>query len=107
MNDQDAKPKADDAESLSTAGVGTAVIVRGRVVAWFADWTEEASEWCTENHFGEWLTWRAKPPEIVPLTPEEYDQAMKAGAKLAAKLNIEPEAGSTHAEETLATMKGE
>ena len=68
----------------STAMLGVAVIVRGQVVAWFADFTEEAREWCTENHFGEWLTWRAKPPEIVPLTEAEYDEAMRKGAELAA-----------------------
>ena len=99
MNDQDAtEPSqpacaASRAESAnSTAGLGSAVIVRGVVVAWFADFTDEAREWCTENHFGEWLTWRAKPPEIVPLTEAEYDEAMRKGAELAAKLNISPEA---------------
>ena len=76
----------------STAGLGAAVIVRGVVVAWFAEWTEEASEWCTENHFGEWLTWRAKAPEIVPLTEAEYDEAMRNGAELAALFEDIPEA---------------
>ncbi len=88
-------PKVEGSSSGTSAlddGLGAAVIVRGEVVAWFADWTEEAREWCTENHFGQWLTWRAKPPELVPLTEAEYDAAMKAGAELAAKLNIEPEA---------------
>ena len=68
---------------------GAAVIVRGQVVAWFADFTEEAREWCTENHFGQWLTWCAKAPELVPLTEAEYDDAMRKGAELAAALKIE------------------
>lgn len=68
---------------------GAAVIVRGQVVAWFADFTEEAREWCTENHFGQWLTWRAKAPELVPLTESEYDDAIRKGAELAAALKIE------------------
>ena len=80
------------AASALDDGLGAAVIVRGQVVAWFADFTEEAREWCIENYFGEWLTWRAKPPEIVPLTEAEYDEAMRKGAELAARLNVEPEA---------------
>ena len=80
------------AASALDDGLGAAVIVRGQVVAWFADFTEEAREWCTENHFGEWLTWRAKPPEMIPLTAAEYDEAMRKGAELAARLNVEPEA---------------
>ena len=78
--------------SPSTAGLGAAVIVRGVVVAWFADFTEEAREWCTENHFGEWLTWRAKRPEIVPLTEAEYDEAMRKGKGMAALFDDTPEA---------------
>ncbi len=77
---------------LSSDGLGAAVIVRGIVVAWFADFTEEAREWCTENHFGEWLTWRAKPPEILPLTEAEYDEAMRKGKELAALFESMPEA---------------
>lgn len=78
--------------SASTEGLGAAVIVRGVVVAWFADFTEEAREWCTENHFGEWLTWRAKRPEIVPLTEAEYDEAMRKGKGMAALFDDTPEA---------------
>jgi hypothetical protein len=51
--------------------IGIAVFVQGKAVAWFADWTEETRDWCTENYFGQWLTWRAKPPELIPLTAEE------------------------------------
>jgi hypothetical protein len=58
-----------DGESL-----GAAVIVRGVVVAWFATFDEAAEDWCRENHFGEWLTWRAKAPEIVPPTEDEYER---------------------------------
>ena len=90
----DTKPEAPNeaagAASALDDGLGAAVLVRGEVVAWFAHLTEETREWCTENHFGEWLTWRAKPPELVPLTEAEYDAAMKAGAELAAALNVEP-----------------
>lgn len=78
--------------SDSTQLLGAAVIVRGQTVAWFADFTEEAREWCTENHFGEWLTWRAKPPEIVPLTEAEYDEAMQKGKELAAAFKDLPQA---------------
>lgn len=82
MNDENQAAKP----SELNAGLGAAVIVRGQVVAWFADFTEEAREWCTENHFGEWLTWQAKPPEIVPLTEAEYDEAVRNGKELAALL---------------------
>ena len=98
MNNHDAKTKAHGAESASTDGLGAAIIVRGQVVAWFANFTEAARDWCTENHFGEWLAWRARPPEIVPLTEAEYDEAMRAGAELAEKLNILPEAPNDKAQ---------
>ncbi|MCR4319731.1 MAG: hypothetical protein NUV74_05270 [Candidatus Brocadiaceae bacterium] len=88
MSTDNAKPKADGAESVSTAGLGVCVLVRGAVVAWFADFDEAARGWCTENHFGEWLTWRAKPPEIVPLTPEEVVKVEQDAAELYAKLTI-------------------
>ena len=78
--------------SALTDVLGAAVIVRGVVVAWFADFTEDAREWCTENHFGEWLTWRAKRPEIVPLTEAEYDEAMRKGKGMAALFDDTPEA---------------
>jgi len=82
----------------STAGLGTAVIVHKVVVAWFADFTEEARDWCTENHFGEWLPWRAKAPEIVPLTEAEYNAVMREGRDLAAKLKEAPNAKITSSE---------
>jgi len=69
--------------SALTGLLGTAVLVDGEVVAWFATFTEEAREWCTENYFGRWLAWRSKPPEIVPLTEAEYDEAMRRGKELA------------------------
>ena len=94
MNDQTGKnaETPTGAASVLDDGLGAAVIVRGQVVAWFADFTEEAREWCTENHFGEWLTWRAKPPEIVPLTEAEYDEAMRKGKEMAALFDDTPEA---------------
>lgn len=76
----------------SNAGLGAAVIVGGVVVAWFAEFDEAAREWCTENHFGQWLAWRAKTPEIVPLTEAEYDKAMAEATELAASFNALPEA---------------
>jgi len=72
--------------------LGASVIVNGKVVAWFADFNEEAREWCTENHFGEWLVWRATPPVIVPLTDAEYDKSMEETAKLAKVFESTPEA---------------
>lgn len=83
MSNQKQQTKPDGGASVSTAMLGAAVIVDGVVVAWFADFTETSREWCTENHFGKWLTWRAKPPEMVPLTEAEYDEAMRAGRELA------------------------
>lgn len=82
MNDEKNSPT--DEIVGSTVELGAAVLVRGKVVAWFSEFTEEAQEWCTENHFGEWLTWRAKPPEIVPLTEAEYDEAMQSAVEMAA-----------------------
>jgi len=82
----------DSAASALSAGLGAAVIVNGQVVAWFADFTEEAQDWCTENHFGQWLTWRAKPPEIVPLTEAEYDEVMRKAAEMATLFEAMPEA---------------
>lgn len=69
--------------------LGSAVIVNGKVVAWFADWNEANNDWCTENHFGEWLTWRAKPPEMVPLTEKELAQVERNAAKLYKNLRVE------------------
>jgi hypothetical protein len=72
--------------------LGAAVIVGGVVVAWFANFDEAAQEWCTENHFGQWLMRRAKPPELVPLTEAEYDEVMRQGKELADALHARPEA---------------
>jgi hypothetical protein len=69
--------------SLLNDGLGTAVLVDGDIVAWFSEFTEEARDWCSENYFGRWLTWRSKPPEIVPLTHEELKQAEAKAAELA------------------------
>ncbi len=69
--------------------VGTGIYVEGKVVAWFADFTEEAREWCTENHFGQWLAWRSTQPTYIPMTLEEIAEAERLGAELAAKLRVE------------------
>lgn len=63
--------------------LGAAVIVNGKIVAWFADFDDEAREWCSYNHFGEWMTWRSKIPEIVPLTQEEVERADKKAKEFA------------------------
>ena len=76
----------------SNAGLGAAVLVDGKVVAWFAEFDEAAEEWCTENHFGRWLTWRAKSPEIVPATPDEIANAQQRADDLAALFEALPEA---------------
>lgn len=57
--------------------IGTVVIVDGKLVAWFADFNEEAREWCTENFFGRWLGWKAKEPEQIPLTIEDLGRIEK------------------------------
>lgn len=74
----------------SNAGLGAAIIVDGVVVAWFADFTEEARDWCTENYFGRWLVWRAKAPETVPLTEAEYSKAMHEAQEFAALFEALP-----------------
>ena len=79
-------------QSALTGGLGAAIIVDGVVVAWFAEFTDEAREWCTENYFGRWLVWRAKTPEIVPLTEGEYDEAMRGAKEMAALFEDLPEA---------------
>lgn len=72
--------------------VGTAVIVAGQVVAWFrefsdmdadwkADYYQSIQDWCRDNYFGQWLTWRAEPPKILPLTEEEEAEVQKKVAE--------------------------
>lgn len=78
----------DSAASALSAELGSAVLAGGCLVAWFAD-PEQAVEWARENHWGNWLTWRAKYPEIVPLTPEELERCERDAAELHAKLMIE------------------
>lgn len=70
---------------LSTAELGAAVIVRGVVVAWFSALDEAARDWCTANHFGEWLVWQAKKPELIRLTDEQIARIESDAAALAAK----------------------
>lgn len=71
-------------KSALSAGLGVCVLVRGEVVAWFAEFTEESREWCTENYFGEWLTWRGMAPTPIPLTPEEQADCERRGREIAA-----------------------
>lgn len=60
---------------------GTAVLVGGQLVAWFADFNEEAADWCRDNYFGQWLTWRATYPEPIPLTKDEEAEVQKKVAE--------------------------
>ncbi len=78
----DVKPSRDGTAPTLNDGLGVAVLIDGVVVAWFANFTEEARQWCTENHFGRWLVWRAKTPEIIPLTDDEYEEAVRKAAEL-------------------------
>lgn len=66
-----------DNQNTEQQPLGAAVLVGGRIVAWFAEFTDEAQEWCTANYFGQWLVWRATPPNMVPLTKEEYERVQK------------------------------
>jgi hypothetical protein len=75
--------------SASSEELGVAVLVDGAVVAWFAEMDEYAEDFCRENWFGRWLTWRAKRPEIVPLTPEEQARCKAAAREIAAALRVE------------------
>ena len=86
MNDE---KQANGEAVLSSAGLGVCVLVRGAVVAWFADFDDAAEDWCTQNHFGEWLTWRAAAPVPIPLTAIEQAACDKRAAALRAKLRIE------------------
>lgn len=61
---------------------GIAILVNGRIVAWFAEFDESAREWCTANHFGEWLGWRASAPGIIPLTEAEDTEIRRQAAAL-------------------------
>ena len=72
---------------LSTAKLGVSVFVGGETVAWFAVFDGAARDWCTANHFGQWLTWRAKPPETVPLTAEELATAERRAEEMSAWFN--------------------
>lgn len=83
-------PVVDESE-YPDAGFGVAVMVDGKVVAWFADWDESASEWCTENHFGRWLTWRAITPEIIPASQNEIENARRWADDIAELFESGPE----------------
>jgi hypothetical protein len=59
---------------INARGTGTAIIVDGKTVAWFAEWTPQARDWCHSNHAGRWVGWKAKTPEIIALSQLEYDR---------------------------------
>ena len=71
---------------------GTAVIVNGSVVAWFREFDESAHDWCTRNFFGEWLTWDAHKPEVIPLSKAQMAKIRRAAKKLAANIRERPDA---------------
>ena len=62
--------------------LGVAVLVDGAVVAWFSEMDEYAEDFCRENWFGRWLTWRAKRPEIVLMTAEEQAKCQAAALEI-------------------------
>jgi hypothetical protein len=74
----DATDKVDELD-----GVG--IRVGGALVAWFAD-PEQASEWATEVHYGNWLMHPCKMPNRPPFTKEQIAAARKAGAEMLKKL---------------------
>lgn len=82
----------DGVASAMSAGLGQAIIVDGEIVAWFKYPDEEAREWCSYNHTGKWMAWRATPPVLVPLTPDEQAKVDIEAARLheAMKELIEP-----------------
>ncbi|MCB1714256.1 MAG: hypothetical protein KDK05_03880 [Candidatus Competibacteraceae bacterium] len=63
---------------------GTAIIVNGEIVAWFADHDELSAEWCSVAYGGEWLAWPADAPVLDGVSDEdmarvgEKAEAMKA-----------------------------
>lgn len=71
------------------AALGAAVLVDGVVVAWFADMNDETEDFCRSMWFGRWMVWRARPPELVPLTAEEQASVDALARELTAKLRVE------------------
>ena len=76
MDNDEVKQPIDQQVELSKLHDGFGVIVDGVIVAWFANSNskeaiEDAIEWCRYHHFGKWLTWNAKSPELIPLTEQE------------------------------------
>ncbi|MBK8132608.1 MAG: hypothetical protein IPK48_07795 [Gammaproteobacteria bacterium] len=62
---------------------GVAVIVDGEVVAWFPQFDDSITDWCTENYFGRWLTCKAECPVLIPITEEQFQQAALDAAEMA------------------------
>lgn len=78
---------------------GVCVLVDGVVVAWFAEFTAEAQMWCTENYFGQWLTWRAAAPVPIPLTEEEMRDVKRRAQELADVLGFQGGLDDLHGNE--------
>lgn len=54
---------------------GTAIIVNGKIVAWFANHDELSAEWCIAAHAGEWLAWPAEAPVLDGVSDEDMARA--------------------------------
>lgn len=66
---------------------GTVIIVNGEIIAWFANFNDNALEWCRDNYFGEWLAIPGIKPKIKPLSKEETKQTEKSVNELLSFLN--------------------
>ncbi len=67
---------------------GFAVRVGGRIVAWFAD-PEDAGDWATDTHFGQWLMHPCRLPDAPPFTPEQIAAARLKAESLMSLLTDE------------------
>lgn len=56
---------------------GTAIIVDGKIVAWFANPDELSAEWCTAAYAGEWLAWPADAPVLDGVSDEDMRRVGK------------------------------
>lgn len=64
---------------------GTAIIVNGEIVAWFANPDELSVKWCTAAYGGEWLAWPADAPVLDGVSDEDM---RRAGEKVEAMKDV-------------------
>lgn len=76
-------------ESAISGETGVAVIVDGRIAAWFAEFDSGAEEFCTENFFGRWVTMPAYYPRIISPTTEELMRVQELALQLMKKMTPE------------------